>query len=70
VAVAVLHTLLEESDLVELEVVVTLTQTRAVARHRVLVIQEQPTRAVAVLVVPLMRRQMSIAPVEQVALAL
>ena len=65
---AVLHTLLEESDLVEQVVVVTLTQTRAVARHRVLVIQEQPTRAVAVLVVPLMRRQMSIAPVEQVAL--
>tara|TARA_R110000824_G_scaffold3241_3_gene15399 strand:+ start:1362 stop:1574 length:213 start_codon:yes stop_codon:yes gene_type:complete len=69
VAVAVLHSLLEESDLVELEVVVTLTQTRAVARHRVLVIQEQPTRAAVVLVVPLMRGQVFIALVEQVALA-
>jgi len=69
VAVAVLHTLLEESDLVEQVVVVTLTQTRAVARQRVLVIQEQPTRAAAVLVVPLMTGQVSIALVEQVALA-
>ena len=65
----VLHTLLEESDLVEQVVVVTLTQTRAVARQRVLVIQEQPTRAAAVLVVPLMRGPVSIALVEQVALA-
>ena len=63
---AVLHSLLEESDLVEQVVVVTLTQTRAVVRHRVLVIREQPTRAAAVLVVPLMRGQVSIAPVEQV----
>tara|TARA_R110000751_G_scaffold286938_1_gene391523 strand:- start:38 stop:223 length:186 start_codon:yes stop_codon:yes gene_type:complete len=59
---------MEESETVEQVVVVTLTQTRAVPRQRVLVIPGQPTRAVAVLVVPLIRRQMSIAPVETVGL--